>query len=447
MMNIKSKRNKNLESIYFSDAMNQIDKKIDYNEYSEVNSSGYFKETLYNAEDEVDKMMASPLMNNHKKFKKQKLTMSLMKKNKDYIMKRLKWLSENNRQKKTIETEKKEVKLDLMLKRLKKINKKEVKQDQIEPEKQQNEKEQKINVKPEIETKIILPNIIINNRINDDKNIKLENEDLIESGIISERKNNENKRNVLLTVSNSITKNYSLNGRNINNKNNTKSFYYTQKRIKSPNESDNIEKKLYIENMYQKCINGLEMLESYENERKQKLVSVNSYRINRDHLGIENRLYNSDKFMKKFLVENINELNKDKAAKKEEQIMKDYVKLKLKKDPIIKLSEKFAYFNRKPLLTLFNCDNKEETNRNSPLAILKIKDARIMKKLEKDNRNKNLLMKRLDEDQTKYLKGGYFIITKQNEKDNKKKKKIFYETSVSNGYDNAFLNKIKRITP
>ena len=316
-MNSNSHRNKQKESIYFSDAMNKIDKRIDYNEYSEVNSSGYFKETLYNAEDEVDKMMASPLMNNYKKFRKQKLT---LKRNKDYIMKRLKWLNENSRQKKTIDTSKKKIKLEPLLKRLKKINKREIKNVEVKPEKNQNEKDQKINTKTVIETKYILPKVAIKKSINASK---IENEDLIESGLISERKNNKEKKNILLTVSNSITKNYSLNVKNNNNKS-TKSFYFTQKRIKSPN-SDNIDKKQSIENMYLKCINGLEMLETYENERKKNLIIWDNYKLNLDDKGIENRLYNNDNFMKKFLVENINELNHDKSAKKEEQIMKDYV--------------------------------------------------------------------------------------------------------------------------
>ena len=446
-MNSNSHRNKQKESIYFSDAMNKIDKRIDYNEYSEVNSSGYFKETLYNAEDEVDKMMASPLMNNYKKFRKQKLTLNLLKRNKDYIMKRLKWLNENSRQKKTIDTSKKKIKLEPLLKRLKKINKREIKNVEVKPEKNQNEKDQKINTKTVIETKYILPKVAIKKSINAEQNSKIENEDLIESGLISERKNNKEKKNILLTVSNSITKNYSLNVKNNNNKS-TKSFYFTQKRIKSPN-SDNIDKKQSIENMYLKCINGLEMLETYENERKKNLIISDNYKLNLDDKGIENRLYNNDNFMKKFLVENINELNHDKSAKKEEQIMKDYVQLKLKKDPILKLSEKFAYFNRKPLMTLFNFDNREEKNQNSPLAKLKVKDARIMKTLEKDNRNKNLLMKRLEEDQTKYIKGGYFIMTKENEIDNKKKKKknIFYETNFNIRTESEFLNNIKRINP
>ena len=60
--------------------MDKIDESLDFNEYNEVNSSAYFKETLFKAEDEVEKMMSSPLMSNFKKYKKQKLAVNLLKK-------------------------------------------------------------------------------------------------------------------------------------------------------------------------------------------------------------------------------------------------------------------------------------------------------------------------------------------------------------------------------
>ena len=191
----------------------------------------------------------------------------------------------------------------------------------------------------------------------------------------------------------------------------------------------------------------MKTLESIENDKQPKLLEINIYKINKSK-DLGNRIYNKDNIMKRFLEENINALNKEKRDKKQEQVLKDYVKLKLKKDPIIKLSEKFAYFNRKPLLTLFHCENKEEKKKNGPLAKLKIRDKNIMKKLENDNRNKNLLMKRLDEDQIKYIKNGYFIINKDKDTDKKtKKKKINYESRNITGYDNAFFSKIKRIVP
>ena len=81
-MSIKSHRNKKKASIYFSDAMNKIDESIDYNEYSEVNTSEYFKNSLYKAEDEIDKMVSSPLMTNYKKYKNKKLSLSPKRKKK-----------------------------------------------------------------------------------------------------------------------------------------------------------------------------------------------------------------------------------------------------------------------------------------------------------------------------------------------------------------------------
>ena len=56
-----------------------------------------------------------------------------------------------------------------------------------------------------------------------------------------------------------------------------------------------------------------------------------------------------------------------------------------------------------------------------------------MENLEKDNRNKNLLIKRLEEDQIKYRTKGYFFITEENEEDESKiqSKKNNNETNKS----------------
>ena len=93
--------------------------------------------------------------------------------------------------------------------------------------------------------------------------------------------------------------------------------------------------------------------------------------------------------------------------------------------------------NRKPLLKLFNINNTEgeEENKNikkGPLARLKIKDAMIMKSLEKDNRNKNLLLKRLEEDQIKYITKGYFFDIEEDEEE---------EPKVQTKKDNNDINK------
>ena len=132
---------------------------------------------------------------------------------------------------------------------------------------------------------------------------------------------------------------------------------------------------------------------------------------------LESRLYNEDTSMNKYLVENINNFNKNNKKKKV-NIAKQLEDIRLKRDPILQLSEKFAYLNRKPLLQMF-CNTEEEDKKvkKGPLEKLKVKDKFIMDNLEKDNRSKNLLMKRLEEDQIKYRKGGYFFITEENEEE------------------------------
>ena len=440
-MKVKTDRKK--KKIYFSDAMNQIDESIDYNEYSEINSSDYFRETLYKAEDEVDKMMSSPLMGNYKKYKKQKITMSLLKKNKDFIFRKLKWLQDKTKLQ-SIDANKKKSKINLnsMLNRLKQIN---------TNNKNQEEKEQIQKQTFQNEISSFLPKINTLKTFNIDKSSQIEDSEAPEI-VLDKKKKDEKKKHVLLTISNSVSKKLSLNdklskNRNINySTNNAKPFYYTQNRNKI---HDNKKKVESLENMYLNCIKGLKTLESYENEEQPKLLNINSYKINGSR-DLENKIYKKDNMMKKFLEENISELNKDKNNRKQEQILKDYAQLKLKKDPIIKLSEKFAYFNRKPLLTLFNCEDKEENKRNGPLAKLKLKDKKIMRKLENDNREKNLLMKRLDEDQVKYIKGGYFIMSKDKENDNDKKKilkKMKLNSKYNTGYNNEFFNQVKRIVP
>ena len=104
--------------ITFSDAMNQIDKSRDYNEYSEVNSSEYFRETLNNAEDEINKMMSSPLISNYKKYKRtDKMYPYMFNKNKEYIFKKFFLLNEQMNKEKEREKAKK-----MMLKKKYKVN-------------------------------------------------------------------------------------------------------------------------------------------------------------------------------------------------------------------------------------------------------------------------------------------------------------------------------------
>ena len=166
--------------------------------------------------------------------------------------------------------------------------------------------------------------------------------------------------------------------------------------------------------MYQECLKRIDRLETEVNERQLKTkLNISPSKKLENQIFLENRIYNQDSSMNKYLIENINIFNKANEKKKV-NIAKQIEDMKLKRDPILKLSNEFVYKNRKPLLSLFSYESKEENEnqvKKSPLAELKVKDALIMKNLEKDNRNKNLLIKRLEEDQTKYKKGGYFIIT------------------------------------
>ena len=428
MIKERNKGNNKKDSMYFSEAIKQIDKRIDYNEYSEINSSDYFKGSLNKAEDEIDKMMSSPLITNYKKYKNNNLSINLLKKRKDIMLKKLQWINEKA-QKENDENKKKKIKSNSMMN-----NKKILNQNIINTIISQDEQKKVLNT----DNDFILPQI----------NNKMKKENLIKEN--SQKENNiPNQEGVIKKL---YMKEKSMISRNINNlQNNKQSFYFTQNRnkdlinLENNNDEQNISNKQFIDDLYLKCIKGLKTLEFYGQKEKKNLKSVNSYRIKKTKNLIKRRLNNKDIQMKKFLIENIHALNKSKNNKKEEQLMKDYVELKLKKDPILQISDKFAYFNRKPLLNKFNYDDQEEKMKNSPLAKLKKKDDNIMRNLEKDNRNKNLLIKRLDEDQIKYVNGGYFIMTKEkdnNFRNNKFKKYFSFETDPKNKYENDFFKNI-----
>ena len=92
--------------ITFSDAMNAIDKSRDYNEYSEINSSQYFKDTLNNAEDEINKMMSSPLISNYRRYKRtDKMYRFMFFKNKGYIFNKIFFINEYLKKEKKREKE------------------------------------------------------------------------------------------------------------------------------------------------------------------------------------------------------------------------------------------------------------------------------------------------------------------------------------------------------
>ena len=118
-----------------------------------------------------------------------------------------------------------------------------------------------------------------------------------------------------------------------------------------------------------------------------------------------------DEIIQKDIIElqpysNIDEIKKSR--------LKDILFTKSKNDAISNLSENFAYNVNKPLLKIFSTDFEE--NRTTRKKIFNVKDNTIISKLEDDNRNKKLLVKRLEDDFYKYNNNGYYIINKTGEK-------------------------------
>lgn len=387
---MKMKKNRNIK-ITFSDAMNKIDQSRDYNEYSEINSSAYFRDTMNNAEDEINKMMSSPLISNYKKFKRsKKVYQNMIKKNKEYMMKKLLLLNDNTKEDKEKQKEKAKIK---------KKNKRNEIYDRLSKIKINfsNYKKNELSKEKNGTQKVLLTtgNVPFFPKIN--KNYK---------GTASYKKlksvQNHNERFLKTNL----------------DKNRFLSRISDKSLMNSEDNQQKFFKRNYLRNMYDDCIKEIENFELQSQEKKDLKdlkVSANT-KLEKPKL-FGNNLYNEDTSMNKYLIENINKFNQNNHKKKV-NIAKQLEDIRLKRDPILKLSEKFAYMNRKPLLTLFSSSNNEEEKnkvRKNPLIDLKIKDDLIMKNLEKDNRNKNLLLKRLEEDQIKYKKQGYFFMTMEND--------------------------------
>ena len=424
--------------MYFSDAMNKIDESIDYNEYSEVNTSEYFKNSLYKAEDEIDKMVSSPIMTNYKKYRNKKLSLS-PKRKKNLIFKRIQWLNERNRNR---ESEKKnKTNSDTINEKLYEINKDNLKvilRNKID------------NIKFHINSNKLLPKINTSSKtIEDYINNKANNSQKVELNI---DKNIEEKENYMMTEPNNASNSI----KNSINRKLNKDYYNhilsEKKRSalieKRNRDLPNLEKitsmdfnssRQTLDSIYLKSVKELETLRLYKEKESDRLKRINLLKNKKDKSLKNNMIKSQDKIMKAFLNENIKELSKDQNNR-EQKIMKDYVDMKLKKDPIIRLSEKFAYANRKPLLTLFHYDEEKKIIKNGPLAKLKVKDKKIMKKLDDDNRNTRLLMKRLDEDQEKYTNGGYFFMTKGQDNINQRNKfRLILDSNTNYQVDNGFL--------
>ena len=374
--------------MYFSDAMNKIDESIDYNEYSEVNTSEYFKNSLYKAEDEIDKMVSSPLMTNYKKYKNKKLSLS---------EKKIKIIPESVKEK-LYEINKDNIKTILKNKTdnqkfyinsqniLPKINSSSKTIEFNTNNRTYNSQKNGLNIDKNIEEKekekymMTEPNNL-SNSINNSINRQL-NKDYYNNNILSER-----KRNVLIEKKN-------------------RDLPYLEK-LASMDFNSN---RQTLDSIYLKSIKELENLRLYKEKESERLKKINLLKKKKDK-GLKNIMFkNRDKIMKSFLNENIKELSKDKNNR-EQKIMKDYVEMKLKKD------------------------------QDGPLAKLKVKDKKILKKLDDDNRNTRLLMKRLDEDQEKYTSGGYFFMTKdQDNLSQRNNFRVISESNINYQVDKRFLS-------
>ena len=423
--------------MYFSDAMNKIDESIDYNEYNEVNTSKYFKNSLYKAEDEIDKMVSSPIMTNYKKYKKKKLSLS-PKRKRNLIYKRIQWLSERNRNR---ESENKiKINSDSIKEKIYEINKNNLKailKNKIDNQKFHINSQ---NLLPIInsssKTIEVNTNTKRNNSQKDELNIDKNNEEKEKENYMTTETNNE---------SNSINRKLNKDYYNHILSEKKRSALIEKRNRDLPHleriaSIDFNSSRQTLDSIYLKSIKELETLRLYKEKESERIKRINLSKNKKDKSLKNNMFRNRDKIMKAFLNENIKELRKDKNNR-EQKIMKDYVEMKLKKDPIIKLSEKFAYANRKPLLTLFHYDEEKKIIKDGPLAKLKVKDKKIMKKLDDDNRNTRLLMKRLDEDQEKYTSGGYFFMTKdQDNIDQRNNFRIILDSNTNYQADKGFLS-------
>jgi hypothetical protein len=378
--------------ITFSDAMKEIDESRDFNEYGEINSSGYFQETMNNADYEINKMMSSPLISIYRRYKRPNNTyQNMLKRDKEYIMNRLipmdkikliKKKQEENSQKK------KKIKINPIFDRLAKI-----KIDFSNYTKTESNEEKVKN------KKLLLTsgNIPFFPKIN--KNFS-ERKKIIFKPL--SKKRNSNSEDIFLKTK--------IENKHYFSKTHNKTLNFYEINHRSSNKN-------LLKSMYNECLKGIENLE-YNSQEQKELKFSSKMKVIKP-IDLEDRLYNNDEGMNKYLIENINIFNENNR-KKNVNIAKQLEDIRLKRDPILKLSEEFAYKNRKPLFSLFNYgknDKENMTARKGPLAQLKVKDAMIMKSLEKDNRNKNLLIKRLEEDQAKYKKGGYFFEIMKNEEE------------------------------
>ena len=442
----KKNKTKKSESMYFTEAIDEINEGIEYNENDEINNSGYIKNILNKEGSEIENMISCSLLLNDKLFLNN-LSLNMLKKKKDILLRNKQLGNEKNQQRRNTRLIQRNSNTNIEMLNIN-IDKNKLKLFNNKKDKNQIHNLKSIDLLPKINS--LNKTNTSGEKYNSKKKIKIKNEIIFR---------NFDRKDILLTDpgkgSKSLKDKTIINRRNKSNLSNiNEDINFIIKKDRSIINS----KKNYLKNynstreIMNNIFKEVKKLKSFEEKETENIEDINNYK-KEENINLKNRVYKDNETqMKTFLVENIDKLNKDKNNK-EEKIIREYIQLKLKKDPIVKISEKFAYFNRKPLLNLFNFDIKKKKMVHAPLTRLRIKDKKIMKSLEKDNRTKDLLMKRIDKDQDKYNSGGYFFTDKDN--DNNYKKNIFKNTFNIENNDNDdddFLKKfnftkIRRITP
>lgn len=212
-MKEKEQKNKKDETLYFCKAIDKIDESMDYNEYSEVNTSDFFKNSIYKAKDEIDKMVSSPIMTNYRKFKNKNNISLSPKRRKNLIFKKIKFLNKLNKNRGSINKfNSNSIKEKLY--KMKNKNFKAFYKDQIE--------KQKLN----INSQNLLPKIIsssktievnTNNKINNSQKIKLNSKkielkekvnDILEPNNVSNTINNPGNNKLVKSYYNNTNNNY-----------------------------------------------------------------------------------------------------------------------------------------------------------------------------------------------------------------------------------------------
>ena len=330
--------------------------------------------------------------------------------------------------------------------------------------------------------------IVLNNDLNNKNENKIEKKSLEKNSINinnAERKtkNIENNNNYSIDNNSNIKKEdeneYSLRN-NKKKEDNMKSSSYNKKLIsnKSGNNIKNLAKINY--SIYLDCIKNINQNQNFPNilkyVNKQRL---SQYKINKLKSKIkseEDILYPNKQLLKNQDLEvNFHKQELMKRTEKEnlynnfkKQLSERYIHKNLTIDAISKISTKLAFYGRRYFIKNYNYDfigDKDFLFKNEMLLNLgqkhhkkeryyKVKNSceNIIYKINKLNKNKMRIMKRLDDDKEKYnnKKNGYFFVTdgtyKNKNKDLVTKRMILSRNEKENNYTNnysydEFMNK------